>query len=253
MLGKLREGIMSTKRNDEFALEVYETSLYLAALFSSPVQMTSIVSQLLPHMYLPHQAHHSRSLPIVILSCLHFLGTAYPSQSRFLEHLASLPAYLLPKSSDARRWLWDLARSLRQRNFARLEQLTARGTFSALVAAAHPQEAPSSKVSGAPDDLALEVIATLVDVLRTKARDTVWSVLRSAYRELSCPAPNAAQEPDEPSTRVWLCQSLLLAPVTLPTVGQIDSTLIDDWLKTKHASGNIRPKEEVEGRWIVST
>lgn len=242
---------MSTKRNDEFALEVYETSLYLAALFSSPVQTTSILSQLLPHMYLSHEEHHSRSLPIVILSCLHFLATAYPSQSRFLEHIASLPSYLLPKSSDAQRWLWNLARSLRQRNFARLEQLTARATFSTLVAAAQSQEAPSSKASGAPDDLALEVIATLVGALRTKARETVWSVLRSAYRELSCPTPDATQESDEPSTRVWLRRSLLLAPVTLPTDGQIDSTLIDDWLKTKHASGNVRPKEGVEGRWMV--
>lgn len=242
---------MSTKRNDEFALEVYETSLYLAALFSSPVQTTSIVSQLLPHMYLSHQEHHSRSLPIVILSCLHFLGTAYPSQSRFLEHLASIPTYLLPKSSDARRWLWDLARFMRQRNFARLEQLTARATFSALVAAAHPQEAPSSTASGAPDDLALEVIATLVDALRTKARETVWSILRGAYRELSCPTPDAAQELDELSTRVWLCRSLLLAPVTLPADGQFSSALIDDWLKTKHASGHIRPRDGVEGRWVV--
>ncbi|KAJ7747991.1 hypothetical protein B0H14DRAFT_2984334, partial [Mycena olivaceomarginata] len=38
VLGKLREGIISSKRVDQFTLEVYETSLYLALLTAYPSQ-----------------------------------------------------------------------------------------------------------------------------------------------------------------------------------------------------------------------
>ncbi|KAF8526132.1 hypothetical protein JB92DRAFT_3140199 [Gautieria morchelliformis] len=46
---KLREGLMASKRVDDFALEVYETSLYVSVLFRAPAQTTSIVNQLNPH------------------------------------------------------------------------------------------------------------------------------------------------------------------------------------------------------------
>ncbi|KAF7795340.1 hypothetical protein EIP86_006497 [Pleurotus ostreatoroseus] len=243
---------MSTKRNDEFALEVYETSLYLAVLFSSPVQATSIISQLLPNMYLTHLDRQRRSQPIVMLSCLHFLCTAYPSQSRFFEHLTSLPRDLISESTDTRRWLWDLARALRQRNFARLDQLTTWDAFSSFVASTPVRSAPSQNTSGAPENLAMEVLATLVDTLRVKARDTAWSVLRSAYRELSCPKFDVNQGAKEPSTTVWLRRSLLLKPVILSGDDLDELSLVDRWLAAKEADGSIRPKEGLEGRWLIS-
>ncbi|PIL22744.1 transporter [Ganoderma sinense ZZ0214-1] len=49
---KLREGLLSTNRRDAFALEVYETSLYLSVLFKSPVQTTSALSHLFPDLYI---------------------------------------------------------------------------------------------------------------------------------------------------------------------------------------------------------
>ncbi|KAI0754748.1 hypothetical protein C8Q80DRAFT_1140737 [Daedaleopsis nitida] len=48
---KLREGLLSVQRRDVFALEVYETSLYLSVLFKSPVQTTSTLSHLFPDLY----------------------------------------------------------------------------------------------------------------------------------------------------------------------------------------------------------
>ncbi|EJF63242.1 hypothetical protein DICSQDRAFT_145501 [Dichomitus squalens LYAD-421 SS1] len=52
LLRKLREGLLSIKRKDAFALEVYETSLYLAVLFKSPVQTTSALSHIFPDLYI---------------------------------------------------------------------------------------------------------------------------------------------------------------------------------------------------------
>ncbi|KAI6098125.1 hypothetical protein F5141DRAFT_438916 [Pisolithus sp. B1] len=51
---KLREGLLSSGRNDQFSLQVYETSLYLSVMFESSVGMldtTSILSRLVPGMY----------------------------------------------------------------------------------------------------------------------------------------------------------------------------------------------------------
>lgn len=51
---KLREGLISSGRSDQFSLQVYETSLYLSIMFESSVGMldtTSILSRLVPGMY----------------------------------------------------------------------------------------------------------------------------------------------------------------------------------------------------------
>ncbi|KAI6112319.1 hypothetical protein EV401DRAFT_209343 [Pisolithus croceorrhizus] len=51
---KLREGLLSSGRNDHFSLQVYETSLYLSIMFESSVGIldtTSILSRLVPGMY----------------------------------------------------------------------------------------------------------------------------------------------------------------------------------------------------------
>ncbi|KAJ3535086.1 hypothetical protein NM688_g7027 [Phlebia brevispora] len=250
---KLREGILSTKRNDAFALEAYETSLYLTALFSSPVQTTSVISQLLPHMYLPYAALPSSSLPATIVSLVHFLLTAYPSQSRFFEHLGSLPSTFLPRSSDARHWLWDLARALRQRNYARLEQLTKRETFSEFLKDGIANRPPPSNQSQpvGPENLPLDAVCTLVDALRSKARETIWTVIRSAYRELSCPKSSNGSDEVESPTRVWLRRSLVLLPLTVLANGQNNISVVDDWLEKRKERGELRPKEGVEGRWLV--
>lgn len=267
--GKLREGILSTKRSDAFALEVYETSLYLTALFSTPAQTTSIISQLLPHMYLPFSTLSASCSLTALLSLVHFLVAGYPSQSRFFEHLLAMPRTFMPRSSAAYHWVWALARALRQRNYAQLERLTERAAFADLMP--QPKPSPNSKpkpkpqtspasgdgkdtsktsTTGAPENLSLAALSTLIDVLRAKARETTWSVLRSAYRELYCPKPGGSDAAVAP-TRLWLCRSLVLQSTVEPADGLNDTSVLDDWLEKKRAADEIRPKEGAEGRWIV--
>ncbi len=189
-----------------------------------------------------------------LLSSLHFLVSGYPSQSRYFEHLHSLPLSFLPESSPARSWLQDLARTLRMRNYSRLENLTSRETYEGILKAAGAPRAaadahPSRKHSY-PIDLILEAMCTLMDSLRTKARETNWLVLRVAYRELSLPKPS---DSDPAPTRLWLYRSLALGSVERASHSEkIDAiSLLDAWIESRQAQGDIRAKEGVEGRWTV--
>ena len=88
-------------------------------------------------------------------------------------------------------------------------------------------------------DLLNKAFYAVVDTLRAKARESTWTVIRSAYREISCHA-------DSP-TRDWLAKSLALQPV-LP---DSDSATLDQWLQGKSSLNQVRQKEGVEGRWII--
>lgn len=189
-----------------------------------------------------------------LLSSLHFLVTGYPSQSRYLEHLHSLPPPFLPESSPSRSWLQELARAVRMRNYSRLENLTSREICGGILKVAGalkaaPDAHPSHKYSY-PIDLVLEAMCTLMESLRTKARDTNWLVLRVAYRELSLPKPS---DSDPAPTRLWLYKSLALGSVSRAAhSGKIDQiALLDTWIESRRAQGDIRAKEGVEGRWTV--
>jgi len=279
---KLREGLLSSKRNDQFALEVYETSLHLSIIFNSPKQTSSILAHLL-HLYTlssPASASTHPALPTTLLSLLHLLVTGYPSQSHYYEHLHSLPPIFLPQSSDAFRWLKNLVRCLRTRNYARLEDLTERRNFARFVSEeskseteAKLQVGPDHRAndrsrktaatahSGAPSNLPLEALCMLVEGLRNKARETTWLVLRSAYRELHCPpdpAPSSGQDETKTSvhspTSEWLARSLTLRPVLSEDQGVANvAKLVDEWLTRKCTEGEVRRKEGpgMEGRWII--
>lgn len=219
--------------------------MYLSILFATPAQTTSIISHLVPVMYKTHpKVPDSCHLPS-IASLLHFLVTAYPSQSRYSEHLSSLSTAFVP--SAARAWLRELTRCLSQHNFIRIEQLTTRCTLTQILEA-EASRSSLRRCPNGPQDLAMEALSTLLDTLRAKARDTSWIILRSVYRELSCPKPN-----DEASlfTRNWLLRSLLLRSNTQAEGSEDDTVLVDTWIQQHVTLGDIKAKEGVEGRWIV--
>ncbi|KAI0357538.1 hypothetical protein OH77DRAFT_108832 [Trametes cingulata] len=119
---KLREGLMSAQRRDQFAREVYETSLHLSVLFRSPAQATSTLSHLFPGFYVnvsdvrtkpPPMASASTSSPrrseagaqpastsgpsppttaltSTLIFLLHHLVSSYPSQLSFHTQLRQL-------------------------------------------------------------------------------------------------------------------------------------------------------------------
>ena len=95
---------------------VYESSLYLAVIFDSPKQTTSIISALVPEVYLSTPPPHRLCLPTILLSSLHHLLVAYPSQVPFNQFLQSIPETLLPRASPIYAWITSLAASIRTRN-----------------------------------------------------------------------------------------------------------------------------------------
>lgn len=229
--------------------------MYLSVIFASPAKTTSIVAHL-TSLYKP-PAQLSRSCQTTTLvSLLHFLVAAYPSHSRCFEHLHSLPSNFLPSNSEAGRWLRQVTRALRQGNYSRLERLTKRAactrfadTNSTSKPATGGAPEPSNKLSApAPVNLALEALCTLLDALRAKARESSWTILRSAYRELSCPknTEDALSEPHQ-----WLLNTLALRPVAPSDESRDEAALVDVWIEKRCAMGDLRPKEGVEGRWVV--
>lgn len=191
----------------------------------------------------------------VLLSSLHFLAAGYPSQSRYFEHLHSLPPSFMPTQHAALSWLSNLAKTLRMRNYSQLEALTDHASCERVLtsidrsrldraAGKFDQRLPGS-------DLAFEAMCSLVGALRAKARETTWLVLRSAYRELSLPKTTDA---DPASTREWLYQSLALQSVKPrgreSAAGEVAS--LDMWIETRCAKGDMRPREGIEGRWVIA-
>lgn len=265
-VGKLREGVSSSNRNDAFALEsqcslllysattlsssllyssAYETSLYLSALFDSPKQTISIIPHLLPvrNEDPPKFTSHGPSVYSVLVSLLHHLVAQYPSQGTYFQQRDSLSGGLLNADSEVMKWMASLTRSLRLRNYAKFATLTQRSHVIALL---QPflntdQATQASPVGPKSDsDLGLKAILNLLDALRKKASITAWTVIRAAYRELSC-----GSTPSE--TGAWLSRSLCLDTL-LDSDFSVDA---ERWLIDKIPAGHIRRKEGVEGKWIV--
>ncbi|KAF8964171.1 hypothetical protein BDZ97DRAFT_1660629 [Flammula alnicola] len=245
---KLREGVASSSRKDAFALETYETSLYISIIFKSPKQTTSII----PHLFPPRISGQlqsagftlaSPSIFSLLNSLLHYLVTFYPSQGPYHQHLGSIPETLLPNKSQVSTWLSSLTKSLRMRNYARFAVLSQRATvvdmLETSVANSKKVDTKGSSPHG-DDNLGLKAVLFLVDTLRKKAADTAWAVIRSAYRELSCDQASV-------ETKTWLTRSLCLESA----VADSQNCDVETWLERMAPLGHVRRKEGIEGRWIV--
>ncbi|KIJ45118.1 hypothetical protein M422DRAFT_29972 [Sphaerobolus stellatus SS14] len=298
---KLREGLMASKRLDDFALEVYEISFFLSIIFRIPAQTTSISGQLLPlgsgqsslykalreshsggraksqtqsinipngrdgklekKLYRPpalrqgreysnvlpqkEPAERAKSIALVpkvdsevfshALFLLHILCHSYPSQASFHSHLKSIPtSIVMPrdmKEHSLFAWLRSMAAALTSHNYIRFEKLSRTSI-------------PLEKASSELGEIALRCL--LFD-LRGKVRQTVWPIMRSAYREL-----------DTILSTDWISRSLLLADKGLHgqniaegRKGIRDNAMtVEQWL-TEQAEGEVQKKEGIMGRWIL--
>ncbi|KIY63358.1 hypothetical protein CYLTODRAFT_493954 [Cylindrobasidium torrendii FP15055 ss-10] len=90
---KLREGLYSSKRTDLFAVEVYETSLYLSVVFNKPRYISSIIPHLLFELYPKHTTSPNLTLSVLV-SLLHNLAAGFPSQVAYREVLSKIPPVL---------------------------------------------------------------------------------------------------------------------------------------------------------------
>ncbi|KAF7348290.1 Pre-mrna-splicing factor cwc22 [Mycena sanguinolenta] len=231
---KLREGILSSQRADQFTLEVYETSLYLGVLFDSPRHISPVIPALMSYIRLPSTKLDRNYIDPVLVCLLHQLVAAYPSQREFHASLASVPKAFFGDGSPARVWITSLAGCIRTHNYAKIDNLT---QTAALPTA---DTAPSSALLQ-NRELPRKALYHLIASLRSRTREMAWTILRSAYRELSC------QVDPQLNTRPWLDRSLGLRS-DLP--GQC-SIGLDEWLERESGLGHVRRKDGVEGRWIV--
>jgi hypothetical protein len=217
---------------------VYETSAYLAVLFDAPQQALSIFSHLVPDLYLASPQPQRDRLPTILISLLHHLVSAHPSQSLFYQKLHALPPSFLPKETPEYLWISTLTFSLRSRNYVKFEELTRPQAFVHIFDEASknpPQNSATSRFSPSLCELAF---STLVGKLRAISRNTTWSVIRSAYRELSFRV-------ESEGTRDWLVRSLALHPDNPETL------TLEQWLESQIKGGQVRRKENMEGRYII--
>ncbi|KAL1742266.1 hypothetical protein HDZ31DRAFT_84255 [Schizophyllum fasciatum] len=236
--GKLREGISASKRSDAFAVEVYETSLFLAITSGDHRRISPIISQVTPALYADTSGPHAHAALALTASLLYHLVTAFPSQMPFQQHLAAVTGPLLPRDSPSHRWIKALAASLRQRNYARFSRLTS----SSEIPFAFDGEADDLGISlGALSlgprssrAMALRALRAVIGMLREKVRSNAWAVLRAAYKELSSTAEGAP----------WLARALAL---------EQDAGVVARWLNAQEVLGRVRRKEGVEGRWLTCT
>ncbi|VDB91848.1 unnamed protein product [Peniophora sp. CBMAI 1063] len=223
-LRKLREGISATKRADEFAVEVYETSLYLSLIFRSTANLASIYSHLL-HCLLVRSAN----TPIIwtyVLVQLRALVDRGASQKHFYQARTELLKDCKPDDA-LESWILGLAHSLHRNEGSRFEVLSRTRTALEVL----PQRPPP------PDsgpDLAVAALEGLLNDLREHARRSAWAVFRKSYREFG------------PSSRPWIGR-LLLFDIDLPA----GSDALDAWLSQCEKQGEIAPKAAVEGHWLI--
>ncbi|THH20586.1 hypothetical protein EW146_g787 [Bondarzewia mesenterica] len=254
---KLREGISSSQRTDQFSLEVYEISLYLSIVFSTPAQTTSILSHLLPDLYLSvttSTSSLSSRQTTTLLALLHKLITPYPSHNAFFDLfrvLSSSSSFLLPEKMNL--WICDIARCLRRHEYLQLDDLTQPATVVRLLA---ELESPALSLSSSREgrapapNLPREAFQSLLLNLCWTVRMMAWRILRSAYPQFALPVGN---------TREWVARVLLLNEKhedndKVNKRRQFQDTEdpgIDLWFSEREKVGEVGMKEGLEGRWVV--
>jgi hypothetical protein len=188
------------------------------------------------YFHLPSTEPDGDYVETLLVCLLYQLLTAYPSQREFRASLASVPTAFFVDGSLARVWITSLAGCIRARNYAKIDKLTqiaALPVGDATALAALPQRSNR--------ELSRKAVYHLVNSLRNKTREMAWTVMRSAYRELSC------QLDPQLNTRAWLERSLGLVS-DIPAECHID---LDEWLDRESNLGHVRRKDGIEGRWIV--
>ena len=210
----------------------------MSIIFRSHAQTTSILTALLPDLYLsakPPLKGEASSCLTVLLASLHSLERHYPSQRAFFDLSKSLPPPFTLKN-DHQLWLRGLSCSLRRSGYSQFLQLTRKASLVRLVAL--------EKSDPTPHDLRLLSLQTLVASLRDRLRLSAWCTIRSAYREFALPLSNTA---------TWLSEVLLLEPETGKQEARKDGDLVQVWFASREDLGEVIRKDGADGRWAVKS
>ncbi|KAF8308199.1 hypothetical protein DL93DRAFT_2231783 [Clavulina sp. PMI_390] len=245
MFRKLREGLISSKRADAFAAQVYETSAFLAIVASSA---RNPAGPILSHLLLDFPAEKvTESAPstaqhflcdAAFIYLLDLMVSEYPSQRAFRPAFSDLRRSNVV-SQECQVYIERLSLLLRRNDFLSVSSTTRLESKSLAKVLKSPSRPPN------PSPLFMEALQTLMERLRSKARDTAWLVIRSAYREADV---NASQE--------WLSRSLLLSSRSYADgaadAGQVP---VSQWFKDRASMGEtealLRDGKTLDGRWTL--
>lgn len=225
---------------------MYETSGYLAVIVSNnrhPAAPT--LSHLLFDLPNPRGKEPTRqpvdSLRIysdaMFIYLLEVLQSEYPSQRTFL------PAFRHACDHDkipltVQLFLQRVSTALRRSDFLSISSITSKHS-KLLANALNAQYRPSN-----PSPLFTDALHILLNRIRSKAQDSAWRMLRSAYREA-----------DLDTSGKWL-QRWLQLPVSESKSGTDDNQLeLLRWFEERAGSGDaerlLRDGEPVKGRWSL--
>ncbi|KAG8834637.1 hypothetical protein FRC17_007939 [Serendipita sp. 399] len=180
---KLREGVIAAKRHDEFATEVYETSLLLAAAYGAMDQVTALAAQILmlndaeDVTVVALQSFLVKNEITLLLALLHQVVVGMRHPPTFLSALKIIiqrpPSLVL--SSDRTNWLRSLVIDVKTQNYHSIRRLTSQSRLTALI-----QDCLSPGNHGKRQEAA---ITQEVTRLQHCIRDATWGVVRHAYRD----------------------------------------------------------------------
>lgn len=165
------------------------------------------------------------------VSLLFLLEEGFPSQQTYFRHVRSLTALQLDWSCQLLQWITTLRALIAAQNYSQLCLLTELPKVNSIVDGI-------TALDSLNRDLLKLAFRVIVDGLRRKLRNSVWIMLRVAYRDFNLSAGS--------TTPVWLARSLLLDSIS---VG--GDVRIDDWMKERQQEGHCTPKEGIEGRWTL--
>jgi len=228
-LRKLREGLLSTKRSDLFALQVYELSFYFAVASHSTTHMQSTANTL-PGLYRsstgpvnPQTSKDKRQgLAFAIIRLLQSLTETESLGSRYHNRLKEIKSFCqLDSSSQA--WMQELFSSIIKGNFVQSMLFTDSSQVETRIIGL-----------GLNGDTSTQIIAknaltrTLLD-LRDVLRLRVWTILRTAYRQVTIPFDD------------WCRRSL----------GFEDDSDMEDWLRGREKLDEVCLKPGSTSIWIL--
>lgn len=206
------------------------------------MQITSILSHLLPDLYLSIEHPPKESVSFtVLLASLHSLDIHYPSQQAFLKLFKSLTAsFALRRDHEV--WLRELSTSLRRGGYAQFGRLTQPSSLTLLAAwpASETRDRTPPILQGL--DLRQLSLQMLINCLRNHFRLSTWRVLRSAYREFALPLSDTA---------TWLSDVLLLERNS-EKPEDLRGDNVQLWFAARENHGEVG-RNGNDGRWAVKT
>lgn len=223
LLRKLREGVMASGREDSFATDVYEMSLFLAAAYGKTDQVTAVATHLLPTETIHSAASPTWKRPpprefVILLILLHHIviGLRSSASLRWVVLAISSPLLTSKVCRNNLDWLKNIILSLRAHNYQSFWKIASEDHIATVARASSP--------SGTPSQRELAAIHGELHKIRQYVQGTAWCVIRIAYREES---------------EKWLSNTLRLGP------------LASTWLSERQRLCEASPTDGKTSRWTI--